>query len=598
MSENRDLISCYKALSCNKIDRFKQFVPDKIDPNTYFDTNQIPDLPIQKYPVPLISLAVIYDSILCLQYLIKLDADVNFIAPNKNTLLITAAKFNNVNAAKVLISQNVIDVNAKGKKDHTALSYAAKNGNVDMIRLLLSIPGIDIECKNYIGTTPILYAAIGCCLPAVKILVEAGADVTNENDEHFAISNVASISGNADIIEYLMQFDNVDFNHKDCEGGTALYNACRFNHTKVVQLLLSNRKVDVNAKCKNDYTPLHIAAERDALESINLLFTRRDLDVNAKDIYGKTPLHIATENQHPQSVFKLLTHPSILPNEVDNNCRSAFSIALSAHNFTLISMFVSDPEIALDVDRLKDSDLLQNFASKSNIEAVLGLVMRGFAPDRIDQHGRTALTIALGNGDVEMVRQLLATRLVDINRKYRNGESLLHLSVLNQKAAACLRLIMLYPEIDLNATDSKGNTALHLAACTQTQLAVDILLSEPKIEKNILNSEGLTPLHLAVLTGDAKIVDLFLDCNQVDVNVLTPKGNNVLTLSLIENKYDIISIIIDRPEIDVNTFIKGRGTILGAAVIDGQIDLVKKLLNNEKTRISNVGPILFFNFCL
>lgn len=593
------LKKCVEAIIENNIDAFKSFVPDKISPDTYFDTSIIPQIKLKYNPVPLIYLTVAYDSILCLQYLIDLGEDLNYVGPDNCTLLITAAKMNNLNTARLLIDQKVIDVNAKGKHDNTALIYAAKNGNVDMIRLLLSIPGIDIECKNYIGTTPVLFSAIGCSLPCIKLLVEAGANINTENDEHFSVANIAAINGNADIIEYLMNFEDVDFNHRDCEGSTPLFNAARFNQLKVLIFLLKMRKVDVNSKCgKNELRPLHIAADRDNIESIELLFSRRDLDVNAKDKNGRTALHVATEMQHSKAILALLNHPCILPNEVDNKDRSAFSIALSLHNFGLITMFVSDPDINLDVERLKDSDLLQNFASKGNIEAVLGLVQRGFEPDRTDQLGRTALTIALGNGDVEMVRFLLGTRQIDINRMYKNSETLLHLATLNKKAAKCLRLIMLYPGINLNATDKKGNTALHLAACTQTINAVDILLSDPQVEKNHVNDEGLTPLHLAVLTGDVNVVELFLDSSEVDLTILTPKGNNVLTLSMIENKYDIISMLIDRPEIDVNTFFKGKGTILGAAVNDGQIELVQKLLNNEKTRINNVGPVLNFLFVL
>ncbi|OHS93697.1 hypothetical protein TRFO_40038 [Tritrichomonas foetus] len=583
--------SLIEAIAENNLGVFQKLVPSSVSEDTYIDASLIPQLTLKFNPVPLIFLTVAFDSILCLQHLVDLGVKLSYVAPDNSTLLITAAKMNNLNAAKLLISYDSIDVNAKGKHDNSALLYAAKNGNVDMVRLLLSVKGIDVECRNYIGTTPILSAAIGCSLPTVKLLVEAGGNINTENNEHFSVANVASISGNADIIEYIMNFEEIDLNHFDCENLTPLFNACRFNQCKVIELLLRSQYIDVNAKCgSQEMRPLHIAADCDNIDSIKLLFNRRDLDVNAPDKNGRTPLHAATEKGNKEAVFLLLNHPNILPNILDDSGRAPFTIALNLHNFNLITMFVSDPDIHLDIERLKDSDLLQNFASKGNIEAVIGLVRRGFSPDRIDSNGRTALTIALGNGDVEMVRALLGTRLVDINRKYVNSESLLHLATLNNKASHCLRLVMLYPDVDLNAQDSKGNTALHLAACTETINAVDILLREPKINKNMPNSEGLTPLHLAILTGNVEVCELFLDCNDIDLSVVTPKGNNILTLSMIENRYKIISMLVDHPEVDINTYFKGKGTVLGAAVNDGQIELVKKLLDNKKTRINNVGP--------
>ena len=127
------LKKCVEAIIENNIDVFKSLVPDQISPDTYFDTSIIPHITLKYNPVPLIYLTVAYDSILCLQYLIDLGEDLNYVGPDNCTLLITAAKMNNLNSARLLIAQKVIDVNAKGKHDNTALIYAAKNGNVDMI---------------------------------------------------------------------------------------------------------------------------------------------------------------------------------------------------------------------------------------------------------------------------------------------------------------------------------------------------------------------------------------------------------------------------------------------------------------------------------
>jgi ankyrin repeat protein len=232
-------------------------------------------------------------------------------------------------------------------------------------------------------------------------------------------------------------------------------------------------------------------AQNDDTQGMKFLFGRKDLDVNLADETGLTPLHLATYCGKVNAVAMLLGHDRIDPNIEDKEKRTPFAFALLMHNFPMIIMFVADPEVTLDANRLMDSDLLHYFASNGDIDAVSGLIARGFDPDRKDTSGRTALTIAIGRGDVEMVRVLLATRQIDINRKYKLDETPLHLACLTEKGSKCLRLLLLFPGIDVNATDSHGNTVLHLAVCTQIRYAVDILLHDTRVKKNVCNVEGV-----------------------------------------------------------------------------------------------------------
>jgi ankyrin repeat protein len=256
-------------------------------------------------------------------------------------------------------------------------------------------------------------------------------------------------------------------------------------------------------------------------------------------------------------------------------------------------MFVSDPEVDMDVQRLIGSELLFNFASSGDVRAVSGLLSRGFPADRPDDEGRTLLSIAVANGDADMVRLTLSTRKVEINRRYQFREPVLHFACISAKAVECLRLLLMYPGVGVNAVDAKGNTGLHLAVCTRTKLAVDYLLHDARVHKNVPNAEGLVPLHLAILDGDVDIVELLVACADVDMNATTPKGNGPWTLALLEKKYDILERLLEREDVKINTFLPGRGTALGAAVVDGHVELVRKLLVNRRVEIRGVGPVCF-----
>jgi uncharacterized protein len=96
-------------------------------------------------------------------------------AQDESPLMMAALK-GHLDIAKKLIARGA-DVNKTG---WTPLHYAATNGHLDMIRMLLENHAyIDAESPN--GTTPLMMASQYGSGPAVKLLLEEGADPTLKN---------------------------------------------------------------------------------------------------------------------------------------------------------------------------------------------------------------------------------------------------------------------------------------------------------------------------------------------------------------------------------------------------------------------------------
>ena len=152
-------------------------------------------------------------------------------------------------------------------------------------------------------------------------------------------------------------------------------------------MLTQSRKVDVNLKCRGGKTALHVAARTGNCETIRILFTRDDINVNVQDNDRMTPLHYATCCERMKAVAMLLNHPDIMPNILDGEGKSALAFALYMHNLPLVTMFIADPEVNVDIERINNTDLLHNFASSGDVDAVIGLLMRGFTVDRFDTNG-------------------------------------------------------------------------------------------------------------------------------------------------------------------------------------------------------------------
>jgi hypothetical protein len=83
------------------------------------------------------------------------------------------------------------------------------------------------------------------------------------------------------------------------------------------------------------------------------------------------------------------------------------------------------------------------------------------------------------------------------------------------------------PECKLSETDKERNTALHLAVQNERIDAVRALLQYSDI--NAQNSAGSTASHLAISRGNEKLVDLLLEKHEsIDFKLMDKSGNNLL----------------------------------------------------------------------
>ncbi|XP_057689134.1 B-cell lymphoma 3 protein homolog [Corythoichthys intestinalis] len=201
---------------------------------------------------------------------------------------------------------------------------------------------------------------------------------------------------------------------------------------------------------------------------------------------------------------------------------------------------------------------------------------------RQDEDGDTALHIAVVQGELAMVRQLIhllqyAGRSLDVFNNLR--QTPLHLAVITQQISIVEALLR--AGSDPSALDRNGQTALHLCCEYNHPECLSAVLSLPSsaVCLDMKNFQGLSPLHLAVLHAHINLVSMLLGAG-ADINTMDIKsGQSPLILAVESNNAEMVHFLIESG-CDVNRPSYSGNTALHSACARGQADLVRALLKN------------------
>ena len=100
-----------------------------------------------------------FDLGIVVEHFIQNGWDINQLDSHQCTPLAWAASYGSENAAKVLLNQPHINVNARDDEDETALLKAAARGYDRVVQLILSSATTDVNVPDRNGRTPLSWAA-------------------------------------------------------------------------------------------------------------------------------------------------------------------------------------------------------------------------------------------------------------------------------------------------------------------------------------------------------------------------------------------------------------------------------------------------------
>ena len=205
--------------------------------------------------------------------------------------------------------------------------------------------------------------------------------------------------------------------------------------------------------------------------------------------------------------------------------------------------------------------------------------------------GNTPLHYAVLAGCTESVSLLLRAPGCDINLVNTKRETPLHLAC-RQSDIKILEMLVEDMEYfqkltqqpcDLDIQDDNGDTALHIAACSEWNSAekIQCLLECDRCDPNIINIQGYTPLHTATEHNQLDSVRRLLNSTKCNPNIQNIHDNTALHLSIYQKSAIGIEPFLMCDKVNINIQNKEGNTPLHVAVITNtEFDILKKLIGH------------------
>ena len=391
----------------------------------------------------------------------------------------------------------------------TDLHWAAHRDDVGLVDRLIR-QGANVNAANEYGVTPLALACTNRNAAIVERLLAAKAnpDVAQTNGVT-PLMECARTGAAAAVASLLARGASIDAAHAQ-SGQTALMWAAAGKHPEVVKLLIG-RGANVRARSKGGFTPLLFAARSGDEESARLL-----IDAGA-EVNEATPEHgsalvLASAGGH-ERLAQLLLERGANPNAADRFGITPLHNAMQ-HGLTSLVGMRFDESYRLQPANMPDlaAALLKRGANPN--ARISANDTRGPDGTPFEMRGATPYFLAAVAGDATLM-QLLARSGADPTLGVEGGATPLmaaarsactgscefrgaNLETDPVAAAAALEAVRVAIEsgADVHAVNDDGQTAMHLAAFTGADGAVQ-LLAERGAAIDPQDKRGETPWSMA-----------------------------------------------------------------------------------------------------
>ena len=451
----------------------------------------------------------------CLVALLGLETSMS--AAKTDRPLIDAVRSGDVAAVRALLDQSV-DVDAPATDGATALLWAVHEDRVAIAELLLDA-GADVIATNRYGVSAASLAAENGNAAILERLLDSGVDPATTMPGGETLLMTAARTGDADTVRLLLARGADPNVREGLRGQTALMWAAANNNAGAIYVL-AEQGADIHARTDNPsrgagrgfssapatgFTPLLFAVRAGHLDAARVLLDA-GADVNDAVSDGQSALVVAAANANWELAAYLLDRGAD-PNHAEAGWNALHQTVRTRR--MNVGFGTPGPFAAGTLDSIELVRKLIAHGVNVNVRMTRN-GMRDGQRNRHNRLGSTAFLLAAKVTDVEVMRVLLEAG-ADPTMPAADGTTPLMVAAglanwnpgedggsLSGQEDEVLEAVTICVELgnDVNASNYRGETALHGVAFRGVNIVVDYLV-EHGADLTALTEDGWSPLAIA-----------------------------------------------------------------------------------------------------
>jgi len=261
----------------------------------------------------LLHVAAFHQKCYVVTQLISLGANVDELDEEGGYSPLSMAIIGNCPTAALELIKAGANVNQASNTGRTPLYVAIEKGMTEVVSKLIVECGISVNAPTAMessGSKPLHLALLHSQAHLLPVLLSLGADINStDSEKNCTPLLMAAILEDEWSVRLLLEA-GADVTKCTTEGRTAMYIAAEKGNTTIMLLLAAQQGVDLDAPCTNERgesSPLHVAATFNNAHAVWRLL-ERGADLNKLDARGKRPIDLARETSSFAAEETLLQH--------------------------------------------------------------------------------------------------------------------------------------------------------------------------------------------------------------------------------------------------------------------------------------------------